>query len=83
MALLWRILLGSGITGLGVLFVLRTDWILDFFGTVDWAERNIGGSRIFYKLLGSFVAIIGFFVMTGLWTRMLEATATSLFGGGR
>ncbi len=81
MALLWRILLGVGISGLGLLLLLRTEWMLDFFGTVDWAERNIGGSRMFYKLLGALVVMIGFMIMTGLWTRMLEATLGSLFGG--
>ncbi len=49
----------------GVFFVIKTEWILNSFGTSDWAEEHLGtsgGSRLFYKLIGVtfiFLALTG------------------------
>ena len=81
--MLARILIGAVVTGLGLILVLKTEWILDFFGSVEWAERNAGGSRMFYRLLGALVSILGFLVITNLWQPFLEATLGSLISTGR
>ncbi len=78
-----RILIGAGVVGLGLILVLKTEWILDFFGYIDWAEKNVGGSRNFYKVLGSFVVIIGFIVITNLWVPLLENTLGAVFSPKR
>ncbi|MBI5467443.1 MAG: hypothetical protein HY975_04505, partial [Candidatus Kerfeldbacteria bacterium] len=41
--------------GVGCLLVLKTQWIYDFTGPIDWAEQHLGtegGTRLFIKLLG-------------------------------
>jgi hypothetical protein len=38
-----------------------------------------GGTNLFYKLLGVVFCLIGFLVMTNLWTAFLQATLGSLF----
>jgi hypothetical protein len=79
MGLFLRILIGAVIAAAGTFFVLKTEVILGFFGTVDWAERKLGGggSRLFYKLIGIGLCFIGFMVMTNLWGNFLEWTLGS------
>lgn len=74
-----RILIGLVVAAVGAFMVIRTTDVLGFFGTVDWAERKLGSSRLFYKLLGIIVCFVGFMVATNLWNAFLEATIGSLF----
>jgi len=53
----------------GFLMNWKTEWIINNFGTLPWPEEHLGssgGTRIFYKLLGVFLIILGFMTMTGL-----------------
>ncbi len=79
MDFLAQVLIGIIIVLVGVFFVLRTSSILDFFGPVDWAEQHLGGSSMFYKLLGVVFCLIGFIVATDLWNAFLQATLGTLF----
>ena len=72
-------LIGFAIAAVGVLFVMRTRDIVDFLGPVDWAEQHLGGTSMFYKLLGVFVIFIGFVVAFDLWNAFLAATIGKLF----
>lgn len=65
----------------GAFFVIRTRSIIDFFGSVDFAERYLGGggTNLFYKLLGIVICLLGFLVATNLWNAFLQATLGSLF----
>lgn len=74
-----RILIGLVVAGAGAYMVIRTESILGFFGTVDWAERKLGSSRLFYKLLGILICFVGFMVATNLWNAFLEVTLGGLF----
>ncbi len=80
-----RILIGILIAGVGTYMVLRTETILGFFGTVDWAERKLGGggSRLFYKLLGIAIVFVGFMVATNLWSAFIESTLGSILPSGQ
>lgn len=81
MGLILRILLGAGIVGVGVVFVIKTRDIYDFFGGVPFAEKYLGGggTTLFYKLLGVVFCLLGFIVMFNLWDAFLMATLGSLF----
>ena len=61
-----RILLGLGIIVVGYLMAAKTHWFLDMLGPVAWAEKHFvsEGSRLFYKLLGILVIIIGIIVIS-------------------
>lgn len=53
---------------MGVLMVLKTDWFLRAIGTIPWAERVIGSTRSFFKILGVILIFVGltmFFNMFG------------------
>lgn len=68
---------------LGVLIVLKTEWIVENFGTSDWAEANLGtsgGSRLLYKLIGIAMIFLSMMAMTGMLGEIILGTFGSLFG---
>lgn len=81
MGFILRVLLGLGIAAVGTFFVIRTRSVYDFFGSVDFAERYLGGggTTLFYKLLGIVFCLLGFLVATNMWNAFLQATLGSLF----
>ncbi len=74
MDILSRILIGLVIAAVGVAVVFYSQGIVDFFGDVEWADRHLGSSQFFYKLVGVCITLIGFLVMTDLWNTFLAAT---------
>ena len=76
-----KLLLGLLITVGGALLVIKTEWFLQNFGTIDWAEQNLGtngGSRLAYKLLGIIAIFFGFLLMTGMFNAFLGGTVGKL-----
>lgn len=52
----------------GALIIIYTDWLVNNFGRIAWAEQHLsteGGTRIFYKLLGMLVIFGAFLAVTG------------------
>lgn len=80
-----RILIGLLITCLGFLLVWKTEWFMSIMGYVDWAEKWLGGggTRLFYKLLGTLIIIIGLMVITNLFNSIVGGAIGGLFGTGR
>lgn len=80
MEIMWRILIGLFVAGLGAGMVIKTTSVLDFFGPIEWAEAKMGpgGSALAYKILGILIAFIGFMVATNLWSAFLQATLGSI-----
>lgn len=69
-------------TGAGFLIAWQSEWILQNFGTSDWAESKFGssgGSRTLYKLIGIAIIFLGVLTMTGLVDGFLSATIGWLF----
>lgn len=67
---------------IGVLLILKTEWFLQNFGTIAWAEQNMGtsgGSRLMYKLLGLVGIFIGFLLITNLFQGFLMGTVGKIF----
>lgn len=72
-----KILLGILITALGVILVIKTEWFLQNFGRIDWAEQKLGlngGSRLMYKLIGIAVIFFGFLLITGMFGGFMSGT---------
>lgn len=63
--------------------VIRTVIMIDFFGSVEWAEAKLGpgGTNLFYKCVGLFVVFIGFLVATNLWNTFLGGLFGSFMPG--
>lgn len=87
--LLVRFLIGLAIIAVGFLMVWKTAWFLDIFGRVPWAERNfttsfgagMGGSWMWYKLLGVTTIVAALLYMTGILQTMLVRILGPFFGG--
>jgi hypothetical protein len=76
-----RYLLGFFIVVLGAAAVMKTEWLIQNFGTNAWAEAKLGyngGSRLLYKLLGIGAILIGFMIITNLFGGFLQATVGRL-----
>ncbi len=49
--------------------VIKTQWIYDFTGPIEWAEQHLGtegGTKVFIKLLGVVLIIGTFLAATGI-----------------
>ncbi|EKD32831.1 MAG: hypothetical protein ACD_76C00139G0005 [uncultured bacterium] len=78
-----RIFFGLLIAAIGFSMTWKTEWYLSIFGRVEWAERHLGvegGTRLFYKLLGIVVVIIGVFLAANLLGDILIGTIGRFFG---
>lgn len=72
--------IGLLVIGLGVLLVVKTQWIYDFTGPIDWAEQHLGtegGTRLFIKLMGVVLIMGAFLAVTGI----LSGWVNAIFGG--
>ena len=65
-----RILLGLGISAIGLLITIYSEWMYQTFGPLNFGERFLisseGGSRLIYKLIGIMVTFVGFLIITNL-----------------
>ena len=74
---------GLIIAALGFLLVWKSDWLMNNFGRIGWAEAHLGtegGSRLMYKLIGFIVIIGGFLHATNLGNAFIKWVANTLFG---
>ncbi len=75
-----------GILGLiaGFLLIWKSNWIVQNFGTVDWAEQHLGtygGTRTFWKLIGLAIIAISLLGMAGSLGGILLDVLGPLFKG--
>ena len=78
------IIVGLIIVGVGFLITWKSEWIITNFGKLPWAEQHLrseGGTRLFYKLLGLLLIMVGLMAMTGLLKNIGLAVLPRLFGG--
>jgi len=74
--------IGILIVVVGILMILKTEWFLENFGTIAWAEENLGtsgGSRLMYKFLGLIGIFIGFLLITNMFGGFLMGTIGKFF----
>lgn len=48
----------------GILFVWKSSWFINFFGRIAWAEQKLGSTWTFYKIAGVLLIFIALFVVT-------------------
>jgi len=74
--------LGLLVIAFGFLIVWKSDWIVNNFGRVNWAEKYLGydgGSRLFWKLMGIVVIILSMLYMFGFIGGIIDAIFSPLF----
>lgn len=77
-----RIIIGIFMVAIGTLLIFKSEWFYQNFGSIAWAENNLGtsgGSRLMYKLIGLVFIFVGMMVATNLFTGFLMATIGRLF----
>ena len=63
-----KYLLGIIFIGIGFLVVWKSQWFVENFGAIDFAEEKLasyGGTAFFYKLIGIGIIILSFVFMAG------------------
>jgi len=76
-----RIIVGLIMAVAGFLIVWKKDVVYRAVGRLPFGEKVFGGggTRFLLKLIGILLIFVGFLVMTGLHTRVLEAIFGRLF----
>ena len=77
-----KFILGLLITAVGFLVVWKSDWLMNNFGRIGFAEKHLGtegGSRLMYKIIGLLIIVIGFMYATDLTDTLLTSIVNSLF----
>ena len=75
-------IVGILIAAVGYLLVWKSNWLLNNFGRIGWAEAHLGtegGSRLMYKLIGFIIIMIGFLHATNLGGTFINWIARSIF----
>jgi len=66
----------------GVMFVWKTEWFMENFGRIAWAEEKLdveGGSRLAYKLIGLILIFLGLLLVPNMWEGFLMAPLGKIF----
>jgi hypothetical protein len=64
-----RIIIGLLMLAAGAGMAIKANWLYSQFGSISFAEKYLGtsgGTRLFYKLLGTLIVFVGFLVVTNL-----------------
>ncbi len=64
-----HIIIGTIIMAIGVIVVIKSEWMLNNFGSIGFFERYLGssgGTRLGYKLTGMLFFFIGLLIMTNM-----------------
>ncbi len=78
-----QFILGALATAIGMYMVIKTESVLNMFGSMRWAEEKLSGrSRMGYKLIGLLVVIMGLLAVTGMFGGLARGALTAIFGGG-
>jgi len=75
-----------GLIGVAVGFLItwKSEWFLEQLGHIEWAEEHMGtmgGTRMFWKLLGMAIIFLSFLFMTGALQGIILSVFTPLFRG--
>lgn len=67
-------ILGIIIVAVGFLLVWKTEWLVNNFGRINFAEQHLGtsgGSRLMYKTIGIIIIFVGFMIAFDLTDNVL------------
>ncbi len=73
-----HIIIGILVVVAGFMVTWKSEWMMRNFGRIQWAEEHIGsdgGSRLLYKFLGIVGIFLGLFIITGIWTDIMNSIA--------
>jgi len=77
-----KVIIGFLAIVLGGIMVWKAEWLYQNFGANAWAEKTLGtevGSRLFYKLIGLVIILVGILTMTGLIQGIILSIFSKIF----
>ena len=77
-----KFIFGIIITAIGFILVWKSEWLLNNFGRISFAEKYLahsGGTRLMYKLIGIIVIIIGIMYATNLTDNLIAKIVNIVF----
>jgi hypothetical protein len=77
-----KIIFGIIIAGIGFILVWKSEWLLNNFGRIPFAEKHLahsGGTRLMYKIIGIIVIIIGLMYATDLTDNLMAKIVNLVF----
>lgn len=80
---MFRVIIGILIVAVGTVLIFKSEWFYQNFGSIAWAENNLGssgGSRLMYKLIGLAAIFVGMLIATNLMGELIMGTLGGLFG---
>ncbi len=78
-----KFIMGMILAGIGYMTVWKSEWLFVNFGSIGFAEKyfqTAGGSRLFYKVVGFIVILVGILIATDLVDTFLQWTVGGIFG---
>jgi hypothetical protein len=79
-----KYILCLGAIALGSILVIKTEWFVQNFGSIAWAEQHLGtegGTRLAYKLMGIILIVASLMIATGVMQNLFLALFAPMFGG--
>ena len=73
---------GLALIGGGLAITIKSEAVYSSMGPIAWAEdkmASMGGSRMFYRLFGLGLSLVGILMATNLVESLILAPLTSLF----
>ena len=67
-------ILGIIVAAVGFFLVWKTEWLMNNFGRINFAEQHLGsagGSRLLYKIIGSIITFVGLMIAFDLSDNVL------------
>ncbi len=80
-----KFIFGIIIAAVGFLLVWKSEWLINNFGRINFAEQHLGtsgGSRLMYKIIGIIIIFVGFMIAFDLSDNVL-AWFAGLFTRGQ
>jgi hypothetical protein len=70
-----NILIGLIIMAVGAFLAMKSEWMLNNFGRINWFEEHLGsegGSRLGYKLIGMLAIFLGILFATSMISDFMQ-----------
>lgn len=80
---MFKYILCAGAIAIGAIMVIKTEWFVENFGSIAWAEAHLGtegGTRLAYKLMGIILIIGSLMIATGVMQNLILSIFAPMFG---
>lgn len=76
---------GTLITAVGVMMIIKTEWLVQNFGRIAWFDKYLGtegGTRLGYKIIGLIIIFFGILTITDNFDTFFNWLLSPLMNAG-